>query len=80
MQQQERDWSGLLIIQRDPQKLGGAPTVRGYRITPDAFIDNYDDGMNISELMETFPGTPEADIRAVLDYAERRGYIGPNHS
>jgi len=54
MQQQERDWSGLLIIQRDPQKLGGAPTVRGYRITPDAFIDNYDDGMNISELWRRF--------------------------
>ncbi len=75
MQEQERDLSGCPIIQRDPQKMSGAPTVAGQRITPDALVDNYNDGLSVDELQEQFPGVPEQNIRIVLNYAAQRGFL-----
>jgi len=64
----EIDWSGCPIIQYDPEKLGGAPTIRAWRITPDTIIENSDDGMKIEELREQFE-IPTEDILAILKYA-----------
>ena len=75
MQELERDWSGCPIVQRDPQKMSGAPNVAGQRITPDAFVDNYNDGLSLKELQEQFPGVPEQNIRIILNYAAQRGFL-----
>jgi uncharacterized protein (DUF433 family) len=55
-------------VQRDPAKLSGAPTVRAWRITPDAIVDNYDAGLTEGEISEQF-GLPLEDIHTILEYA-----------
>ena len=69
------DWSGCPLIQRDPEKMGGQPTVAALRLTPEALVDNFNSGYDIPELLELFPDTPVAYIRMVLDYAEKQGYL-----
>ena len=68
-------WTGCPLIQRDPEKMGGQPTVAALRLTPEALVDNFNSGSDITELLELFPGTPVAFIRVVLDYAEKQGYL-----
>ncbi len=65
------DWSGCPIIGRDPEKLHGAPTIRGIRITPTAIVENFEGGVTIPELLEIFGGVTEQDIRIVLEYAQK---------
>jgi uncharacterized protein (DUF433 family) len=75
----ERDWSGCSIVQFNPAKLGGAPTVRGRRITPDAFVDNFNSSEGYSpefiacELFEE----PLEDVQTILKYAEEHGWLLP---
>jgi uncharacterized protein (DUF433 family) len=69
------DWSGCPIVQREPGKLGGAPNVAGMRITPEAILDNYEDGCSIAEISdEIFPGVSQEQIRIILRYACDKGY------
>jgi uncharacterized protein (DUF433 family) len=69
------DWSGCAIIERDPEKLHGAPTVRGVRITPDAIVDNFNDGLSVAEILEQFGGITEQDVKMVLSYAAEQGFL-----
>ena len=77
MQQQARDWSGCAIVEFNPRKMGGAPTVRGRRITPNAFVDNFNGGDQCTpefiarELFEE----PVEDVRTILRYAEQKGWL-----
>ena len=74
----EIDWSGCPIIERDPEKMGGEPTIRAWRITPDSIVDNYESGLSVDEIVEQFPSLPEQDIRTVLNYAVQQGSLeGP---
>jgi uncharacterized protein (DUF433 family) len=66
------DWSGCPIIERDSEKLHGAPTVRGVRITPDAIMENFEGGVTVPELLELFGGITQQDVRIVLEYARKR--------
>ncbi len=77
MQPSERDWSECPIVQYDPAKMGGAPTVRGRRIRPDAFVDNYNaDRRYTPEFIATeLFEEPVEDVRAVLRYAEKMGWL-----
>ena len=69
------DWSGCPIIEQDLEKLHGAPTIRGIRITPDAILDNFNDGLSVAEILEQFGGITEQDVRTVLAYAEKQGFL-----
>jgi uncharacterized protein (DUF433 family) len=75
--QELRDWSACPIIEFNSAKLGGSPTVRGRRITPDAFVDNFNAGPAYSP--EFIAGQlfdePVEDVRAVLLFAEKRGWL-----
>ena len=64
------DWTGCQIVQRNPKKLGGVPTVRDFRVPADAVVENHDDGLPDDEIAYQF-SLPLEDIRAVLAYAER---------
>jgi uncharacterized protein (DUF433 family) len=76
-QQQERDWSGCEIVQFNPAKLGGRPTVRGRRITPDAFVDNYnsDESYSPEFIARELFQEPVEDVRTILKYAEKKGWL-----
>lgn len=69
------DWSGCSLIEVDPEKMGGQPTVAGIRITPEALVENFNNGYDPDELAEIYPGVPLPLIRSVLEYAERQGYL-----
>jgi uncharacterized protein (DUF433 family) len=71
----EIDWSGLPLIRSEPGKLGGAPNVEGTRITPEAFVDNWEDGESVEDILDTFDGVSERQVRTVLDYAAKKGYL-----
>jgi uncharacterized protein (DUF433 family) len=57
--------------------MGGAPTVRGRRITPDSFVDNYNADHDYTpefiacELFEE----PVEDVRTILEYAQKKGWL-----
>ena len=69
------DWTGCPIVQRDPEKLHGAPTVRDLRITPDSIVANFEAGLDVAEIHEQFPAVPVHDIRTVIEYAAARGRL-----
>jgi len=64
------DWSGCPIVQTDPEKLGGVPTVRGFRVSADTVIENHDDGLSEREITYQFT-LPVEDVRAIIAYAEQ---------
>jgi uncharacterized protein (DUF433 family) len=71
------DWSECPIVERDPEKLKGAPVLRGTRMPVDAIIDNYDDGMSADEISEQFE-IPQDQVEAVLAFvAKSRSFAGP---
>ncbi len=72
------DWRACPIVEYDAEKLHGAPTIRGLRITPDAIVENFDDGLSVAEIHEQFPSVSPSDIQTVLAFAVGRGYVeGP---
>ena len=66
-------WSGCPIIEHDPEKLHGAPTVRGIRIIPETILDNFNDGLSVAEILEQFGDITELDVWTVLSYAQTQG-------
>ena len=63
------DWSECPIVERDPEKMGGVPTVRGWRLSADSVVDNHDYGASADEIADWFQ-VPVEDIRTILTYAE----------
>jgi uncharacterized protein (DUF433 family) len=64
------DWSGCPIVQRNPKKLGGVPTVRDLRLSADSVVENHDDGVSEEEIADMFH-VPLDDVRIILAYAEQ---------
>ena len=64
------DWSYCVIVQRDPEKMGGVPTVRNYRVSADSVIENYDYNVPAEEIAYQFT-LPVDDVCAVIAYAEK---------
>ena len=64
------DWSDCPIVERDPEKMGGVPTLRAWRLSADSIVENHDDGVSAEEIAEMFD-VPLADVEALLAYANR---------
>ncbi len=64
------DWSGCSIVERNPKKLGGVPTVRAWRMPADSVVENHDYGASDQEISEWY-GLPLEDVRTILAYAEQ---------
>lgn len=65
------DWSLCPAVERDPQRLGGVWLFRGTRIPVSALFENLEDGAQISQFVEWFPGVTLSQVRTVLDYAAK---------
>jgi uncharacterized protein (DUF433 family) len=63
------DWSDCPIVERNPLKMGGVPTLRAWRLFADSIVDNYDYGVSAEEIADMFT-VPMADVEALLAYAE----------
>ena len=66
------DWHGCESVQFDTQKLGGRATVEDTRMDADGILDNYVDGLNVDDLVETFGVRREA-VEKILAFAAAKG-------
>ena len=60
------DWSSCPAVERDPERVSGAWVFRGTRVPVSALFENLEDGVQISEFVDLFPGVIIEQVRAVL--------------
>jgi len=65
------DWSFCPAVERDPERVSGAWVFRGTRVPVSALFENLEDGVQISEFVNLFPGVTVEQVRAVLDHAAK---------
>ena len=65
------DWSSCVAVQRDPDRVSGAWVFRGTRVPVSALFENLEDGAQISQFLEWFPGVTLEQARTVLEHAAR---------
>ena len=65
------DWSSCSAVERDPERVSGAWVFRGTRVPVSALFENLEDGVQITQFVEWFPGITIEQVRAVLDYAAK---------
>ncbi|MGC1308187.1 MAG: DUF433 domain-containing protein [Phormidesmis sp.] len=65
------DWSACEAVERDPERVSGAWVFRGTRVPASALFENLEEGTNISQFVEWFPGITTEQVRQVLAYAAK---------
>jgi len=65
------DWSSCWAVERDPQRMSGAWVFKGTRIPVSALFENLEDGTQITQFIEWFPGVTLDQVRMVLDHAAK---------
>ena len=65
------DWSSCPAVERDPSRVSGAWLFRGTRVPISALFENLEDGAQVTQFVEWFPGVSLEQVRAVLDHAAR---------
>jgi uncharacterized protein (DUF433 family) len=65
------DWSACEAVERDPERVSGAWVFRGTRVPVAALFENLEDGADVSDFVEWFPGVTLEQARAVLEHAAR---------
>lgn len=65
------DWSSCPAVERSPQIVSGAWVFRGTRVPVAALFQNLEDGAQLSEFLEWFPGVTREQARVVLEHATR---------
>ncbi|MCZ6546636.1 MAG: DUF433 domain-containing protein [Deltaproteobacteria bacterium] len=65
------DWSTCSAVERDPQRVSGEWVFRGTRVPVSALFENLEDGVQITQFVEWFPGVTIEQVRAVLDHASK---------
>jgi uncharacterized protein (DUF433 family) len=65
------DWSTCPAVERDPERVSGAWVFRGTRVPVAALFENLEDGADISEFVNWFPGVSSEQAWQVLEYAAK---------
>lgn len=65
------DWTTCPAVHHDPDRVSGAWVFRGTRVPVAALFENLEDGAQISEFLEWFPGVTLDQARCVLEHAAR---------
>ena len=65
------DWLTCAAVERDPQRVSGAWVFRGTRVPVAALFENLEDGAQVSQFVQWFPGVSVEQVRAVLEHAAR---------
>ncbi len=66
------DWSSCSAVERDPERVSGAWVFRGTRVPVSALFENLEDGVQIAQFVEWFPGVTIEQVRVVLDHAAKQ--------
>jgi uncharacterized protein (DUF433 family) len=62
------DWSTCEALERDPERVSGAWVFRGTRVPASALFENLEDGTDISQFVQWFPGVTIDQVRQVLEH------------
>ena len=54
---------------RDPKICGGAPVIKGTRVTLRTILASLAEGATIEDILKDFPTLTEDDVRAVIAFA-----------
>jgi uncharacterized protein (DUF433 family) len=65
------DWSTCPAVERDPERVSGAWVFRGTRVPVAALFENLEDGAQVAQFVQWFPGVSLEQVRAVLEHAAR---------
>ena len=65
------DWSSCPAVERDTQRVSGVWVFRGTRVPVSALFENLEDGVQITQFVEWFPGVTIEQVREVLDHAAK---------
>jgi uncharacterized protein (DUF433 family) len=65
------DWSSCPVVERDPDRVSGAWLFRGTRVPVTALFQNLEDGVQLAEFVQLFPGVTLEQVRAVLEHASQ---------
>lgn len=65
------DWSTCAALERDPERVSGAWIFCSTRVPVAALFENLEDGAQVGEFIEWFPGVTLEQARAVLEHAAR---------
>jgi uncharacterized protein (DUF433 family) len=65
------DWSSCPAVERDPERVSGAWLFRGTRVPVTALFQNLEDGVQLAEFVDLFPGVTLEQARAVLEHASQ---------
>jgi uncharacterized protein (DUF433 family) len=65
------DWSTCKVVERAADVVSGAWVFAGTRVPVAALFENLEDGAQVQEFVEWFPGVAIEQARAVLDHAAR---------
>lgn len=66
------DWHGCPAVQFDPEKLGGRATVQDTRMDADGVLINYEGGLSVDEIVESF-GVDRDAVEQIIAFAEAKG-------
>ncbi len=61
------DWRKY--ISSDPQICGGEACIKGTRIPVSVVLDNLADGLEVAEIVQSYPSLTEQSVRAAIAYA-----------
>ncbi len=53
----------------NPDKLGGVPCLRGFRIPVATIVGMVAEGMTVAQILEDFPDLEPEDVKEALQYA-----------
>jgi uncharacterized protein (DUF433 family) len=65
------DWSACSAVERDPSGVSGAWVFQGTRVPVTALFENLEDGAQVADFVQWFPGVSLEQVRAVLEHAAR---------
>jgi len=65
------DWSSCSAVERDPERVSGVWVFRETRVSVSALFENLEDGGQITQFVEWFPGVTIEQVQAVLDHAAK---------
>jgi len=65
------DWSSCPAVERNPERVSGAWLFRGTRVPVSALFQNLEDGVQLGEFVELFPGVTLDQARSVLEHASQ---------
>ena len=65
------DWSKCVDVEKNPNRVSGAWLFRGTRVPVAALFENLEDGADIDEFIDWFPGVTHGQVKSVLDHVAK---------